>query len=351
MTTPEAIGLLKRLIATPSVTKNEEHTATLLFNEMESRGYDVQRYGNNLIAYNKYFSESKQTVVLCSHHDTVYPNENYTLDPFTPTQKEGKLYGLGSNDAGGSLVSLFAAFDCLYPLENLRYNVALLFTAEEESSGVNGMSVMYSKVINPHLFVIGEPTSMDVAIAERGLMVLDCEVLGVSGHTAHNNTVNPIIKAMQDIAWFSEYKFDRVSDVLDEVKMSVTIINAGTAHNVVPGKCSFVVDVRNNGCYSNIEILEIIKQNVECSVKARSVRLNASSIEVTHPFVQCCIDSGSVPFGSQTLSDQALVACQSVKIGVGDTKRSHTSDEWIYISEIESGIDKFIKIFKQYLEI
>ncbi len=351
METRDAICLLKRLVATPSITKSETDSASLLFNEMVERGYSPERVKNNVLVYNRAFSYDKLTVVLCSHHDTVKPNENYTRDPFNPTEEDGKLYGLGSNDAGASLVSLFAAFDYFYSMEGLSYNLALLLTAEEESSGVNGMSLMYDKIINPTLFIIGEPTSMDVAISERGLMVLDCEVEGVSGHAAHENTVNPIIKSMSDIAWFNDYRFDKVSDVLGAVKMSVTVISAGSAHNVVPGRCNFTVDVRSNGCYSNLDILDVVNQNVKCNVKARSTRLNPSSIPIDHPFVQCCIECGSNPFGSSTLSDQALVACDSVKIGVGDTERSHTSDEWVYTSQIEEGIDRYINILSKFLKV
>lgn len=348
-TTFTAIKLLKELISTPSVTKNEGDTCALLIKELEGRGITTRRVRNNIIAYNKHFSEGKETLVLCSHHDTVRPNENYTRDPFTPSIEEGKLYGLGSNDAGASLVSLLTVFDHFYLSEDMRYNLCLLLTAEEESSGVNGMGIMYSEIINPHLVVVGEPTSMDVAVAERGLIVLDCEVEGVSGHAAHTNTVNPIIKAYEDIMWFTNHKFDKVSEVLGEVRMSVTVINAGSAHNVVPGKCFFTVDVRNNGCYSNLELLAYIKENVHCTVKERSTRLNASAIDIEHPFVKCCVASGSKIFGSSTLSDQALVACNSVKIGVGDTHRSHTSDEYILLDQIVNGIKQYKQILNNYL--
>ncbi len=350
MKSTEAVELLKKLIATPSITRNEADTAEILLVEMLKRGYCPERVGNNVFAYNRYFSEQKNTVVLCSHHDTVPANENYTMNPFEPLERNGRLFGLGSNDAGASLVSLFATFDYFFEQEELPFNLCLLFTAEEESSGVNGMGVMYSRIINPVLFVVGEPTSMDVAIAERGLMVLDCEVEGVSGHAAHQNTVNPIVEALEDIRWFNDFRFEKTSEVLGEVRMSVTVINAGTQHNIVPGKCCFTVDVRGNGCYSNLEILRIVEQHVKCSVKPRSLRLNPSSVSVEHPFVQCCVEQGSRPFGSSTLSDQALVECDSVKIGVGDTLRSHTSDEWVYISEIESGIERYIEIFKSYFK-
>ncbi len=349
MNSASAIDLLKRLIATPSLTRSEEGSAELLYAKMIELGLEPQRVENNIIVYNRHFSPKLPTVVLCAHHDTVRPNENYTRDPFTPTVEGDKLYGLGSNDDGASLVSLLAAFTHFYPMELSWCNLALLLTAEEESSGHRGMGIMYDKIINPHLVVVGEPTSMDVAIAERGLMVLDCEVVGISGHAAHENTVNPIIKSLDDIRWFNDYRFERESEVLGRVKMSVTVIEAGTTHNVVPGKCHFTVDVRNNGCYTNLEILEIIEQHVECSVKARSTRLGASSIGGDHPFVKCCLDHGSKIFGSSTLSDQALVSCPSVKIGVGDTHRSHTADEYVLLSEVEQGIEQYIKILTDYL--
>ncbi|MFI3278945.1 MAG: M20/M25/M40 family metallo-hydrolase [Rikenellaceae bacterium] len=349
MNSAAAIDLLKRLIATPSLTRSEQGSAEMLYAEMTSLGFEPQRVENNLIVYNKHFREEFPTVVLCSHHDTVRPNENYTRDPFSPDVEQGRLYGLGSNDAGASLVSLLAAFTHFYDKELPRHNLCLLLTAEEESSGHRGMGIMYEKIINPALVIVGEPTSMDVAIAERGLMVLDCETVGVSGHAAHENTVNPIIESLSDIHWFNDFRFEKESEVLGRVKMSVTVISAGTTHNVVPGKCNFTVDVRNNGCYSNQEVLDVIKANVKCSVSARSTRLTASSIEPTHPFVESCVKHGSKIFGSSTLSDQALVSCQSVKIGVGDTLRSHTADEYVNLSEIEEGVERYIKILTDYL--
>ncbi|MFI3280927.1 MAG: M20/M25/M40 family metallo-hydrolase [Rikenellaceae bacterium] len=349
MNSAAAIELLSRLIATPSMTRQEQGSADLLYAEMEQLGLAPQRVENNIIAYNKHFSADLPTVVLCAHHDTVRPNDNYTRDPFCPTVEDGKIYGLGSNDDGASLVSLLSTFHHFYPMELPWCNLCLLLTAEEESSGHRGMGIMYEQIVNPALVIVGEPTSMDVAIAERGLMVLDCEKIGVSGHAAHENTVNPIIESLADIQWFNDFRFDKESEVLGRVKMNVTVISAGTTHNVVPGKCNFTVDVRNNGCYSNIEILEIVKQHVKCSVTARSTRLAASSIDSAHPFVECCRRHGSKLFGSSTLSDQALVSCPSVKIGVGDTHRSHTADEYVYLHEVEEGIARYKKILTDYL--
>ncbi len=344
-----AIELLQRLIATPSLTRSEGDSADLLVSSLRSMGFEPQRIENNVILYNDHFSPEKPTVVLCSHHDTVRPNENYTRDPFASTVEGDRLYGLGSNDAGASLVSLIAAFTHFAHLEIPQYNLCLLLTAEEESSGHRGMGIMYEQIVNPALVIVGEPTAMNVAIAERGLMVLDCEVEGVSGHAAHDNTLNPIVASLDDIRWFSHYRFEKISPMLGSVKMSVTVISAGTTHNVVPGRCNFTVDVRNNGCYTNEEILETISREVKCSVTARSTRLTSSSIEADHPFVECCKRYGSQPFGSSTLSDQALVKCPSIKIGVGDTLRSHTADEFVLLSEVREGIERYIKILTDYL--
>ncbi len=345
----DTIELLKRLIAIPSLSRQEDGTAELLFTVMQQRGFSPQRYGNNILAYNKHFSEDKQTIVLCSHHDTVPPNAGYTLDPYQPLEKEGRLYGLGSNDAGASLVSMLAVFSHFFDSEDLKYNLAVQFNAEEECSGSGGMEMMVGRVHNPHLYIVGEPTGMNVAVAERGLMVLDCTVEGVSGHAANYNTVNPITLAIDDIRWFSSFQFPRVSDVLGSVKMSVTIINAGTTHNTIPSECSFTVDVRSNGCYTNQEILEIVRQNVKCTVTPRSTRLNPSQIPIDHPFVQSCIRHGAQTFGSSTMSDQALIPTNSVKIGVGDTTRSHTANEWIATEEITQGIQKYTEILKDYI--
>ncbi len=343
--------LLKRLVSTPSITKSEQLSAQLLYDEMILRGFSPERVKDNIICYNKHFSPEKRTLVLCSHHDTVSPNKGYTLDPFEPIEKDGRLYGLGSNDAGASLVALIELFDFLYSLENLPYNIALLITAQEESSGVEGMAIMFPRLHNPELVIVGEPTSMDIAVAERGLMVLDCVVEGIAGHAAHNNTVNPIIKAMDSIRWFSQYRFEKVSSMLGEVKMSVTVISAGQAHNVVPSQCNFTVDIRNNGEYTNQEILDIAKEHLDIKIIPRSVHLNPSTIELDHPFVEASIACGSNPYGSPTMSDQALIHCSSVKIGIGDSLRSHSADEYILLEELEQGIDKYIEIFSKYLGI
>ncbi len=349
MTNIEAIDLLVGLIKIPSTSSKEDASASYLVNYLQGRGYKVRRVVNNILLFNRHFDPAKKTVVLCAHHDTVPPNDGYTLDPYSPTVTDGRLYGLGSNDDGASLVALTATFEHFYNCDNLKYNLALLLTAEEEISGRNGIAMMQERIDNVELLVVGEPTKMDIAIAERGLMVVDCETIGVAGHAANYNTVNPILGAMDDIGWFRTYKFDRESEVLGEVKMSVTVIAAGERHNIVPSTCNFTVDIRNNGCYTNQEILETIKANVKSNAVARSTRLRPSQVTTDHPFVRCCMEQGAKPFGSNTLSDQSLVDWCSVKIGVGDTNRSHTADEYILVDEIESGIDRYIKIFNSYI--
>ncbi len=342
------LNLLKELISTPSYSRQEDKTADILQNYLQSKSYETKRSDNNVWVLNKYFDCQKPTVLLCSHHDTVR-EKGYTIDPFSPIQKDSKLYGLGSNDAGASLVGLIAVFDNFYASQHLKYNLCLLLSAEEEVSGACGIESVKNIIPKPHFAVIGEPTDMNVAISERGLMVLDCRVEGVSGHAAHSNTINPIHTAISDLQWFSTYKFDKISSVLGEVKMSVTIICAGSQHNVIPNECTFTVDIRSNGMYTNEDILQIVKQNVNCCVKARSTRLSASSISRSHPFVECCTKCGSTAFGSSTLSDQALLDCDSVKIGIGSSERSHKADEFIYLQELQQGIDKYLLIFNNYL--
>ena len=324
-----SLSLLEELIKIPSYSREENKLVDFLEKYLEIKGFECQRFSNNLLLRNKCFDLSKKTVVLCSHHDTVRPNSGYSFDAHSPFLKDGKLYGLGSNDAGASLVSLISVFEWFYNCDNLKYNLTLLLCAEEEVSGRDGIELMKAHIDNVELLVVGEPTSMDVAIAERGLMVLDCYTVGVSGHAANPDSINPIGLALEDMLWFRDYRFSEKSEVLGEVKMNVTVINSGEQHNVVPAECKFTVDIRNNGCYTNKEILEIVRENVGCRVEPRSTRLNPSSISVNHKFVESCIKYGSKPFGSNTMSDQALVDWQSVKIGVGESSRSHTSDEFV----------------------
>lgn len=343
----EYTDLLKEMIEIPSLSGEEDTVASLLLSFLEQKKVAVHRNGNNLWAYNKYFDTSKKTILLCSHIDTVPPNGGYTKNPYSAITEGDKLFGLGSNDAGASVVALTALFLHFFEQKELRYNLCLALVAEEERVGGNGVLSILDKLENIDFAVVGEPTEMNMAVAERGLMVLDCVVTGKSGHAAHDNTINPIYLAMQDIAWFSGYKFAKVSPLLGEVKMNVTIIESGSRHNVVPAECHFTVDVRSNECYSHAEILNTISTHVKCRVTPRSTRLQPSSIDLSHPIVKAAESIGIALFGSKTLSDQALLPFPSVKIGVGDSLRSHTADEYVCISELESGIAKYINLFEE----
>ncbi|MGW8122840.1 M20 family metallo-hydrolase [Roseivirga echinicomitans] len=345
----EALDLLKQLIATPSFSKEEDKTAYLIQSFFQDNGISTQRKGNNIWVKNLHFDAGKPTILLNSHHDTVKPNVGYTKDPFSPEVEDGKLYGLGSNDAGASLVSLMACFLHFYHTPDLKYNLILAATAEEEISGKNGVESILEELGKIDFAIVGEPTLLDLAIAERGLMVLDCVATGKSGHAARKEGENAIYKAMQDIEWFRTFRFAEVSKSLGPVQMSVTMISAGQQHNVVPDECKFVVDVRSTDCYSNTEILEIIRAHVKSKVEPRSTRLNPSSIPVDHPIVQAGIALGRRTYGSPTMSDQALMPYPSLKLGVGDSARSHTADEFVFIHEIEEGIEFYIKLLKQVL--
>lgn len=342
--TTEAIDLLKSLIATPSFSKEEDKTADLIANYLISKNIQIHRQLNNVWAFSTNFQENKPTILLNSHHDTVKPNKSYTLDPFTPTEKDGKLYGLGSNDAGGALVSLIATFLYYNEIQEKPFNLIIAATAEEEISGRNGVELVLPNFGKIDLAIVGEPTQMQLAVAEKGLMVIDCTVKGRAGHAARNEGENAIYKALKDIDWFRNYRFPKVSQMLGDVKMTVTIINAGSQHNVVPDICTFTVDIRPTDVYKNAEILEIIKQNVSCEVQERSIRLNASSIPITHPIVQQGICLGRTYYASPTTSDQALMPFDSIKIGPGDSARSHTADEYIYLEEVKEGIELYIRL-------
>ncbi|WP_339701668.1 M20 family metallo-hydrolase [uncultured Roseivirga sp.] len=345
----EALELLKQLIAIPSLSKEEDKTADLIQAFFQDKGISIQRKDNNIWVKNLHFDDSKPTILLNSHHDTVKPNVGYTKDPFSPEVEEGKLYGLGSNDAGASLVSLMACFLNFYHAPDLKYNLILAATAEEEISGKNGVESILGELGEIDFAIVGEPTLLDLAIAEKGLMVLDCVATGKSGHAARNEGENAIYKAIKDIEWFRTYTFDDVSKTLGPVRMSVTMINAGQQHNVVPDECKFVVDVRSTDCYSNTQILEIIRAHVKSKVEPRSTRLNPSSIPMDHPIVQAGIALGRRTYGSPTMSDQALMPYPSLKLGVGDSARSHTADEFVFIHEIEEGIEFYIQLLKQVL--
>lgn len=344
-----ATSLLKQLISTPSFSKEEEVTAEIIESFIESKGVTTYSYLNNIWAKNKYFDESKPTILLNSHHDTVRPNKGYTLDPFSPIEKEGKLYGLGSNDAGGCLVSLIAAFLHFYKEPSLKYNLVIAATAEEEISGHNGVEILLPRLPKIDFGIVGEPTLMNMALAEKGLLVLDCTAHGRAGHAAREEGENALYKAIDDIQWFRNYKYDRVSSLLGPMKMSVTIINAGSQHNVVPHECKYTVDVRVNELYTFEEVLDIIRSNVKSDVQPRSSRLRSTSIAVDHPLIQAGVELGRSYYGSPTTSDKALMNFPTLKMGPGDSARSHTADEFIFLDEITHGIDLYIQLLDKIL--
>jgi acetylornithine deacetylase len=346
----EAISLLKKLISIHSVSKEEDKTADALQAFMEKKAMKLHRKQNNIWVSNKYFNAALPTILLNSHHDTVKPNASYTLDPFLPVVKDGRLYGLGSNDAGGSLVALLAVFLYYYENKNLKYNLIYAATAEEEISGANGISCILKELPKIDFALVGEPTQMHLAIAEKGLIVLDCIAHGKTGHAAREEGDNAIYKALPDINWFKSFSFPKVSASLGPVKMSVTLIQAGEQHNVVPASCTFTVDVRTTDVYTNEEVIEIIKQHVSCEVKPRSLRLQPSGIAADHPFVKEGIAAGRNTYGSPTLSDQSLMPWPSVKIGPGDSARSHTADEFIYLQEIEEAVELYINLLSTIIK-
>jgi acetylornithine deacetylase len=349
--TQEAIALLKNLIETPSFSSEEEPTAVLIEKWFTQNEIPFERRNNNVWAYNKFFDKNKPTLLLNSHHDTVRPNQAYTNDPFKAIVKDGKLFGLGSNDAGGCLVSLLATFVYFYANENLPYNIIIVASAEEESSGKNGLNSVLKHLPELECAIVGEPTLMQLAVAEKGLLVLDIKVKGTPSHAAHKNEDNSIYNAIPVMEWFRNYRFDKISEQLGPVKMTVTQIKAGKQHNVVPSECDLVIDIRVNDCYSNQEILQIVKENNVAEVTPRSMNLSASSIPETHGLVQAGIALGRTTYGSPTLSDQSVLSCKSLKLGPGDTLRSHSADEFIYLNEIEEGIHLYIKILSDFFKL
>ncbi|MBL6448061.1 M20 family metallo-hydrolase [Fulvivirga sp. 29W222] len=344
--TQDAISLLRELINIPSLSREEEGTAEAIATFMEQRGIAAFRSGNNVWARNKFYDPTKPTILLNSHHDTVKPNAGYTRDPFKAEVVDGKLFGLGSNDAGGALVSLIATFLAFYEADNLTHNLIIAATAEEEISGKGGIESILPDLGELELAIVGEPTLMQMAVSEKGLLVLDCTAKGKAGHAARNEGKNAIYKAIKDISWFEGYHFPKVSETLGPIHMNVTQIQAGSQHNVVPDTCSFVVDIRVTDAYSHEQILEIIKLYTSCEVKVRSTRLRPSGIDKDHPVVKLASKMQIRTYGSPTLSDQALIPYPSIKIGPGDSARSHTPDEFIYIEEIEEGI----RVYKELLE-
>jgi len=354
----DAVALLQQLIATASYSKYEDGTAALIERFLSEKGVLTERLLNNVWAVNEHFDPAKPSILLNSHHDTVKPNPQYTNDPFTPIIQDGKLYGLGSNDAGGCLVSLIAAFLHFYDHPNLAYNLIIAATAEEEISGYNGIELLlgnkdFKNVLHgkePACAIVGEPTKMDLAIAEKGLMVLDCTAQGRAGHAAREEGENAIYKAMKDIEWFRSYQYPRVSEWLGPVKMSVTVVNTeNKAHNIVPSSCTFVVDIRITEVYTHEDVFEIIRQNVTSQVMPRSMRLRSTGIDIHHPLVQAGISLGKTCYGSPTSSDKALMPFPALKCGPGDSARSHTADEFIHLGEIKDGIETYISILDKVI--
>jgi len=338
----DTIDLLKNMIRIPSFSRDEGAVADFLERWMLTEGFEARRLGNNLWMESGP-ADGRPTILLNAHIDTVKPASGYTRDPFTPEIEDGCLYGLGSNDDGGSLIALLETYSRLIQKEQ-PYRLIFSATAEEEVSGKGGLDLILPELGRIDFGVMGEPTGMRMAVAERGLMVLDCTAYGKSGHAARNEGVNAIYKAIEDIQWFKSHSFDRVSDFLGAVKMSVTQINAGTQHNVVPDKCMFVVDVRPNGMYTNPELLELIKSSVSCEVKERSTRIGSSHLPMDHPAVVRGLSLGLEPFGSPTTSNQALCHFPTLKIGPGDSARSHSADEYIRLDEIANGIETYVAL-------
>ncbi len=351
----EAIDLLSKLISISSFSKEEEGTADAIFQYLEKHGAQPNRNKNNVFAVNKNFDKSKPSIVLNSHHDTVKPNPKYTRDPFMPAIEDGKLYGLGSNDAGGPLVSLINTFLILKEEENLQYNIILAATAEEEISGKNGIEdlINQSKEIFPlytnekNFAIIGEPTMMDLAIAERGLMVIDCTCHGIAGHAAREEGESALLKAVNDIQCIAHHQFEKVSDLLGKTKVSATVINTeNNAHNVVPTTCDYVLDCRVNELYTFEEVVVLLKNIVDgkTDLKPRSMRLKSSLISLDHPIVKSGLNMQKKYYGSPTTSDKALINIPALKMGPGDSARSHSADEYIWIDEIKNGIEGYIDI-------
>jgi acetylornithine deacetylase len=339
-----SIDLLKELIKTPSLSGEEKGAAKIIRDYLFSFHIPFHSFKNNTWCYNKHFDESKPVILLNSHIDTVKAVDGWTYDPFGACLEGEQLIGLGSNDAGAPLVSLLAVFLYYFEKDDLPFNLIFSATAEEESSGKNGMALLVTQLDRVDFCIVGEPTQMKLAIAEKGLIVFDCLAKGKAGHAARNEGINSIYIALDDIQKIRNFKFDKYSELLGQVKMTVTQIEAGFQHNVIPDTCRFVVDVRTNERYSNDEVVEIISQLVQSEVKPRSLRLNSSGIEIDHPFVIKAQQLGIECYGSPTLSDQSLMPYKSVKIGPGDSARSHTADEYIYLSEIRDGVKVYVDL-------
>lgn len=346
----EAILLLKDLIKTPSLSKEEDDTAVIISSFFKANNIPFKKKGNNIWATNLRFDPKLPTVLLNSHHDTVKPNKGYTRDPFSPETEDGKLYGLGSNDAGGCLVSLIGVFVHFYDMP-LPCNLILAATAEEEISGKNGIESVLPELPELELAIVGEPTQMQVAVAEKGLMVIDATVMGKAGHAARDEGINAIYKALDDLETLRKFQFKKLSDYLGPSKVTVTVIQAGSQHNVIPDQCTFTLDVRLTDAYTHEEALEELSEVLQANLKPRSLRLKSSRIDPDHSILTACRQLGIKSFGSPTLSDQALIPYPSIKIGPGDSARSHTPDEYIQIEEIHQGILLYIKLLQQYFSL
>lgn len=343
----EAIALLIQLVQTQSFSREEAGTADILEQFLTQHGIPAQRQGNNVWAVSRMWDDAKPTLLLNSHHDTVKPGVAWTYQPFGATLEGDKLIGLGSNDAGASAVSLLAVFRYFYDRPTA-FNSICAITAEEEISGANGVKSILPELGKIDLGIVGEPTGMQAAIAEKGLLVLDGVALGRTGHAARNEGDNALYKALDDINWLRTYQFSNVSEMLGPVKMTVTQITAGTQHNVVPDECRYVVDVRPTECYTNEEILGIIRGNVQAEITPRSTHLQSSGLDLGHPIVRKALAMGKTTYGSPTLSDQALMRFPTLKMGPGDSARSHAPDEYILLSEIRGGIADYIELLTDF---
>jgi acetylornithine deacetylase len=346
----KVIGLLKNLIATPSFSKEEAATAALIRSFLEEHQIPAQQHLNNVIARSKHFSQNKPTLLLNSHHDTVKPNKGYTLDPYLPLEKNGKLYGLGSNDAGGSLMALLAVFLHYYDRMDLKYNLVFAASAEEEISGSNGIEALLPLLGKIDCAIVGEPTQMQMAVAEKGLLVIDAVAKGIAGHAAREEGKNALYQAMDDIQWLRHHSFDKVSALLGPIKTTVTVIETeNKAHNVIPAHCHYVLDCRVNECYTFEEILDILRTNLRSELTPRSMRMRSTCISSEHPLVLAGTEAGRVSYGSPTTSDKALMPFPALKMGPGDSGRSHTADEYIHIDEIREGIRIYIRMLDRIL--
>lgn len=341
--TTDAVELLRKLIATPSVSRDEKAAADLMEQTIRNYGFTTHREANNVWTVCEDYSENKPTILLNAHIDTVKPVSTWTRAPFSPDIEGDTLYGLGSNDCGGGLVSLLQVFRIL-SVKPRKYNLIYLASAEEEISGSNGIVRALPLIPKPDVAIVGEPTGMQPAIAEKGLMVLDLIAHGKSGHAARNEGVNAIYEALDDLRWIRDYRFSKVSPLLGPTKMTVTVVNSGTQHNVIPDLLTALIDVRTNEYYRNEDVCEFISKHVKSEIHAHSFRLHSSYIDPNHPLVKRCVELGMTPFGSPTLSDQALMDFQSFKLGPGESSRSHSADEFIKISEINNAIKTYLKL-------